>query len=83
MKLEKELCQTTTSLIDLCQFIFESYLPNSITSYQAKVAIIAPTNKAIEEINSMMMISFPGIEKKYKSCDIVNDERLYPVEFLK
>ena len=29
-----------------------------------------------------MMTSFPGIEKKYKSCDTVNNERLYPVEFL-
>ena len=82
IKLEQEQCQTNTSLTDLRQFVFESYLSNSITSCQAKVAIIAPTNEAVEEINSMMMTSFPGIEKKYKSCDTVNNERLYPVEFL-
>ena len=46
------------------------------------MAIIAPINKAVEEVNSMMMTSFPGIEKKYKSCDTVNNERLYSVEFL-
>ena len=46
------------------------------------MVIIAPTNKAVEEINNKMMTSFRGIEKKYKSCDTVNDERLYPVEFL-
>ena len=62
--------------------IFESYLSNSITSSKAKVAIIAPTNKAVEEVNSMMMTSLPEIEKQYKSCDTVNNERLYPVEFL-
>ena len=64
------------------QFVFESYLSNSTTSCQAKVAIIAPTNKAVEKINSMIMTSFPGIKKKYKSCNTVNNERLYPVEFL-
>ena len=28
------------------------------------------------------MTSFPGIKKEYKSCTTVNNERLYPVEFL-
>ena len=83
IKLEQELCQTTTSLTELCQFVFESYLSNSITSSKAKVATIAPTNKAVEEVNSMMITSLPGIQKKkYKSCDSVNNEKLYPVEFL-
>ena len=82
IKLEQELCQTTTSLTDLCQFVFDSYFSNSITTNNAKVAIIAPTNKAVEEVNRIMMTSLPGIEKQYKCCDTVNNERLYPVEFL-
>ena len=81
IKIEQDLCHTT-SLTDVCHFVFKSHQSNSSASCQAKEAIIATTEKTFEEINSMMA-RFPGNAKKYKSCNTVNNKILYPVEFIK
>ena len=68
----------------LTDFVFHD-LQNHLTnpSWLASKAIIAPTNKAVDDLNNFMIHRFPGNPHEYKSCDTVLDnEHQYPLEFI-
>ena len=66
----------SNSLDDLCHFVFEQLETNYDT------AILCPTNADVDEVNNLMIESFPGEATEYKSFDSVTDnEHQYPIEF--
>ena len=73
----------TTTMSNLCDFVFHD-LDNHFQNahWLASRAIIAPTNKAVDEINTFMMDRFPCQERVYKSSDTVDNEHHYPIEFI-
>ena len=73
----------TTTMSNLCDFVFhdlDNHFQNA--DWLASRAIIAPTNKAVDEINTVMMDRFPGQERVYNCSDTVDNEHHYPVEFI-
>lgn len=59
-------------------------------SYLQERAILAPTNEVVEELNDYIISCLPGEEQTYfssdstckSSCNIADQDLLYPVEFL-
>ena len=71
------------SLDGLCDFVFSGLESNhDDPAWLANRTLIAPTNNAVDQINDLMISRFPGAEVIYKSCDIVDNEHLYPIEFV-
>ncbi|XP_064638336.1 uncharacterized protein LOC135494349 [Lineus longissimus] len=84
IKVPEHFTQNITSLTDLCNFVFTK-LPQNFTQAEwlSSREIIAPTNKAVQEINTFVINRFPGTSVEYKSCDtILENEHQYPLEFI-
>ena len=64
----------TATISNLCDFLFHD-LDNNFQNadWLASRAIIAPTNKAVDEMNMIMMDRFPGQVRVYKSSDSVDN----------
>ena len=86
IKLPEEMCCKSE---DVDAFISEIY--NDIEfnydncEYLVERAILCPKNDNVDKINEKVISMFPGIKRKYLSCDTVveeGDEGAYPTEFL-
>uniref|UniRef100_A0A0L8FS17 DNA helicase Pif1-like 2B domain-containing protein n=1 Tax=Octopus bimaculoides TaxID=37653 RepID=A0A0L8FS17_OCTBM len=52
------------------------------TVWLANRAIVTPTNEAAQFMNDFLLTRIPGELKIYRSSDIVDNETLYPIEFI-
>ncbi|XP_022024588.1 uncharacterized protein LOC110924922 [Helianthus annuus] len=56
----------------LIEFVYPSLLENYQSSgFYQKRAILAPTNEVVDEINSQLLLMFPGDSKEYLSSDSI------------
>lgn len=75
---------TVPSKEDLIHYVFHNLEDNfTDLTWMSSRAIICPTNIDVDELNRIIMDSFPGEAKLYKSHDsVVEDEHQYPLEFI-
>ncbi|XP_073064436.1 uncharacterized protein [Primulina eburnea] len=71
------------------QMLIDSVFPNMINhvndeNYMVNRAIITPKYVDVDNINQMLILKFPGVEKEYTSWDSVEDDNhnLFQEEFL-
>uniref|UniRef100_A0A0L8IF80 DNA helicase Pif1-like 2B domain-containing protein n=1 Tax=Octopus bimaculoides TaxID=37653 RepID=A0A0L8IF80_OCTBM len=83
IKLPNDLCVESATLLDLCDFIYAD-LKNNFTNavWLANRAIVTPTNEAAQFVNDFLLTRIPGELKIYRSSDTVDNETLYPIEFI-
>ena len=79
-----EKFQFRGELDELCNWVFEDVERNSRTvDWVSSRAIICPTNKTVDMINTKMVTKFPGDPHLYRSFDsLEEDEHLFPMEFI-
>jgi ATP-dependent DNA helicase PIF1 len=84
IKIPQDMTIASNHLNDLCNFVFDDLESNyTVPDWLSSKAIIAPTNKAVEEINDIMIKKFPGNAREYKSSDtVLQNEHQYPLEFI-
>ncbi|XP_005110755.1 ATP-dependent DNA helicase pif1-like [Aplysia californica] len=74
---------TVKSERKLIDFVFGNLQSNTNPDWLASRCIICPTNTEVDRINNLIMQSFPGEEKVYKSCDSVKEnEHQHPIKFI-
>ena len=67
----------------LCDFVFHNhYAHHQDHEWLASTAIITATNDATKVVNSYMMQKFLDDEKLYQISDRVDQEHIYPLEFI-
>ena len=81
-----DFCTVVSSVQDLQMKVFSNIF-NNFHSYPwlCERAILAPTNRQVNDINFHIHNQLPGVSKIYKSIDTVTDPAqavLYPTEVL-
>ncbi len=76
--------KTNFDLDELCDWVFDDMEQNCRTvDWVSSRAIICPTNKTVDMINTKMVNKFHGEVHLYRSYDsLEEDEHLYPMEFI-
>ena len=70
-------------LSNICDFVFHNhYAHYQDHEWLASTAIITATNDATKMMNSYMMQKFPDDELLYQRSDSVDQEHIYPLEFI-
>ncbi|XP_064648740.1 uncharacterized protein LOC135500954 [Lineus longissimus] len=79
-----DLAINADSIQDLTHFVFNNLTEHYTNpEWMASRAIIAPTNKAVEEVNANVIHNFPSQPTEYRSCDtLLEDDHQYPLEFI-
>uniref|UniRef100_A0A0L8HCD7 DNA helicase Pif1-like 2B domain-containing protein n=1 Tax=Octopus bimaculoides TaxID=37653 RepID=A0A0L8HCD7_OCTBM len=83
IKLSNDFCLESGILSDLCDFVYAD-LNNNFTNpvWLANRTIVTPTNEAAQFVNDFLLTRIPGELKIYRSPDTVDNETLYPIEFI-
>uniref|UniRef100_A0A0L8HRN1 Uncharacterized protein n=1 Tax=Octopus bimaculoides TaxID=37653 RepID=A0A0L8HRN1_OCTBM len=83
IKLPNDPCLESGTLSDLCDFVYAD-LRNTFTNPVgfANRTTVTPTNEAAQFVNAFLLTRIPGELKIYKNSDTVDNETLYPIEFV-
>uniref|UniRef100_A0A0L8HHV4 DNA helicase Pif1-like 2B domain-containing protein n=1 Tax=Octopus bimaculoides TaxID=37653 RepID=A0A0L8HHV4_OCTBM len=83
IKLPNDPCLEIGTLSDLCDFVYAD-LNNNFTNpvWLANRTIVTLTNEAAQFVNDFLLTKIPGELKIYRSSDTVDNETLYPIEFI-
>uniref|UniRef100_A0A0L8HEE5 Uncharacterized protein n=1 Tax=Octopus bimaculoides TaxID=37653 RepID=A0A0L8HEE5_OCTBM len=83
IKLCNDLHLESGTLSDLCDFVYADF-KNNFTNpvWFASRTIVTPTNEAAQFVNDSLLTRIPGELKIYRSSDTVDNETLYPIEFV-
>ena len=88
IEIPEDLGSTTTTTRQLIDTVYPNLKDNfNNVSWLRERAILAPHNESVREINLTLLEDIPGDERMYKSIDravdeIINEEILFPAEFL-
>lgn len=86
IRLKEDFVFTGDSLTQLCSHVFHDLASNhGNAEWLCSRAILCPTNDNVEEVNNILIKTFPGQQRVYRSSDKILDADMahqYPVEFL-